>query len=178
MRYFVAYNLPEPEASAVDDLRKEISSRFAVTAALRLPPHLTLAYPFETDDLSRFEPALSALASAQAAFAVAVTGFGSFDEAVWYLDVEQKKELASLMNGIAEIMDRTLVIAQERRRRDTHFHVTLAYKDVTPEAFRLIGNHLSGMAPPITGITVDALTLLRHEGGKWLPQRTYPFGTA
>lgn len=53
MRYFIAYHLQGAEGEAVDALRQSIASRFDVQAAMKIPPHVTLFNPFETDADSR-----------------------------------------------------------------------------------------------------------------------------
>lgn len=176
MRYFIAYGLRGVDAAAVDALRLEAARRSSAAAALRIPPHMTIFPPFETGAISMLEPALAKLAEGTRRFTVAVKGFGSFDGAVWFIDVEQRTELRALRDAVAGAAAATLGIADPAAAHDPYFHVTIAYKDVTPAAFAAIGALLADKTPPVSSLEIDALTLYRHEDDRWVTQRAFPFG--
>lgn len=177
MRYFIAYHLKGAEGQAVDALREKIAARFGVHAALKIPPHVTLFNPFETDDIGSLPDVLRDLSAAQAPIPLRITGFNSFDEAVWFLDVEQKPELLALKEKIASAVRKTTGQEDRRAGMTPHFHLTLAYKDVTPEAFSAIGEFLRGEPLPIAELTVDAVTLFSFPAGRWEPLASFPCGS-
>jgi 2'-5' RNA ligase len=178
MRYFIAFHLKGAEGQAVDALREKIASRFDVHAAMKIPPHVTLFNPFDADPavIEPLKNALRALAAEQPPMSVGITGFNSFDGAVWFLDVEQKPELLTLKEKIASAVRTAAGVEDRRAGRGTHFHLTLAYKDVTPEAFSAIGAFLRHETLPLTRMTVDAFTLFSYPESRWVSLAEFACG--
>ena len=172
MRYLLAYVVTGPAGSAIDGLRREIERRFDVHGAMRLPPHITLVPPFVAADQAALMTRIEAALVGARPFTVGVTGFGYFNESVCFIGVEQPREIfaikEALEKGIAEV-----ITPNGRPQRETHFHLTLAYKDVTPPTFRQIKAFLEAEKPPVAGLTVDNVTLLQHDGGVWVPVKTF-----
>ena len=167
MRYFIGYELNGISAELVDGLRVLIANEFSVKEALRYPPHLTLFYPFEAEG-DILKECLEKFAETRRGFELKVNGFNSFGEAVWFVDVEQSAELFELKNELVEMMKNQLQISEDTGGRNgTHFHVTLAYKDVTPEKFKLIGEYLKGHLVPIENLEVNSVTLFGRNGENW-----------
>lgn len=178
MPYFIGINLEGESAEEVDKLRHSIAEKFSVQGALRLPPHLTLFYPFEVEQsgLEIVSGALSEIVRDVRSFAVKIMGFNHFDEKVWFLDVEQSEQLLNLRKRLVEIMGVKFGINEDTKgRKDVHFHVTLAYKDVTPEKFKLIGNYLDGQNLPIEMLNVGAITLYEKKTENWAAIEKFDF---
>jgi len=173
MRYFIGYAFQGNQKDAIDELRKKISKKFDVHEALRIPPHITLFYPFETKDVKPLERALEEVAASQPKIGLSITGFHSFDEAVWFLDVEQKPELFSLKEAIVGAVQRSLHLEENRKGKGIHFHCTLAYKDVSSEVFRQIGNSLKYETLPVRAFSIDAITLFQFSENRWTPVTTF-----
>lgn len=175
MQYFIAYVLQDGERDAIDALRREIAERFDVRSALHLPPHLTLFYPFEHPDAT---PLLAGLAETTAGLIpvpLDTPRFASFGEATWYVDVTQDARIFRIKEAVRATVRRALGIEEEARPHGIHFHVTLAYRDVSGTVFRRIGSFLKTCRLPTKRIVVDALTLFEHRGGSWREFRTFPF---
>ncbi len=178
MRYFVGYNLEGDDARMVDELRIEIAEKFSVQGALRLPPHLTIFPPFELEESKKalLVPVLEQFAKKREAFSLAVTDFNHFDETVWFIDVEQSAVLFDLKTQLAGILLENFAVVEDLRgRKGPHFHITLAYKDVTPEKFGIIGEFLKGKKVPVKTLRVGAITLFAHRDEKWLPAGRFGF---
>lgn len=169
MRYFLGYNLAGSSADLVDRLRQSIGRRFDVQSALRIPPHLTLFYPFEWDEgVERLENVLVKFAERESAFINKISGFGHFGEEVWFIDVEQNAGLFDLKKRLDKVMVEQFNLDENNKGHSgIHFHITLAYKDVTPEKFKLIGEYLSLLDVPIEEISINALTLFELQGDEW-----------
>jgi 2'-5' RNA ligase len=179
MPYFIGINLEGESAEAVDKLRHSIAEKFSVRGALRLPPHLTLFYPFEIGEggLEIVMRALAEIVRDVRSFPVKVDGFNHFDDRVWFLDVEQSERLLNLSKKLAEMMEVKFGISEDSKvGKGVHFHVTLAYKDVTPEKFKLIADYLSNRNPPIEKFDVDAITLFEKKAENWVAVRQFYFG--
>lgn len=170
MRYFIGYNLGVKNAQIVDELRHSISEKFLVKEALLIPPHLTLFYPFEMEvaTVEILKKSLGQLAQGKSAFETKVTGFNHFGETVCFLDVEQSRDLFDLKEALVEMMKGQFQINEETRGKNApHFHITLAYKDVTPETFKLIEEYLKTWSLPIDKLRIDAITLFGRREERW-----------
>ncbi len=173
MRYLIAYCPTDPEKEAVDILRKEIAATCNVHAALNLPPHITMFSPFETDAVRPLEATLVRLATTETPFVVPTTRFHSFREAVWYIDVAQTPELFHLKDIIRNAVEKTLGITETTEFK-THFHMTLAYQDVTQEAFRHIGTFLQNKKMPVDIFRINTVTLLKQSKPRhWETHRVF-----
>lgn len=169
MKYFIAYNVEGRRAEILNKIREEVAEKFEVTEALNFPPHLTLFPPFEMemDRLRELGKELEKVAAEMGNLKVKTKGFNYFDQAVWYVDVEQKQELMDLKDVLVEMMEREFSISPDRKR-GTHFHVTIAYKDLTVEKFKLIGEFLSKIKLEIENFEIDSISLLQQENERWL----------
>lgn len=176
-RYLIAFVLKDEQSVAVDHLRQTIASTFDVAAAMRLPPHMTLFYPFETDDISKLAAKLEKIAASQKAFTVPINKFSSFDERVWFLDPAQDEKLFILKDAIVSIIKGTLSIGEDNEGRKAHFHITLAYKDLTPEKHRVIGEYLSKKMLPVKEVLIDNFSILSWEEktNTWTAMRVFNF---
>jgi 2'-5' RNA ligase len=176
MRYFIAALLHDEPKWRIDALREHLATQFGVKEALKIPPHITLYPPFETEDVSVLLPALKTIADQTPISSVGVTGFNHFDDRVWFVDVDQSAELHALKNKIDHAVHETVkLIGVRRPERPNHFHITLATKDVTPEAFQALKAFLASEPLPFSALPIDNITLLRHDDHLWTPARSFPF---
>lgn len=179
MLYFIGYNLQDESAALVDVVRNSIAEKFSVHASLRFPSHLTFLRPFEMDDgfFDDLKRTLSDFASKRSAFEVSTVGFNSFDEAVWFLDVDQKQELFDMKKDLSDLLLQSSLLTEEQvlETRGVHFHITLAYKDMTPEKFKLIGKYLASLDPINEKLNINAITLFVNKGQSWDVLETFGF---
>jgi 2'-5' RNA ligase len=177
-RYFIGYNLEGEDARLVDALRHSIADKFGVQGALKLPPHLTIFPPFEIPDgqVGDLQDVLKVRAEKQLPFELQVMGFNHFDRAVWFIDVEQSQDLFGLKKLLDKLLlDRLAIVDDRAQTRGTHFHITLAYKDVTPEKFERIGEYLRGQKVPVERLSVGAITLFKYNGEFWEAAGSFKF---
>jgi len=163
MRCFIAYVLKGAEAKATDKLRASLGRAFGVEAASRIVPHVTLVPPFEVDDPALLKDDLASIARSTPAFTVAADGFGYFGDRVWYVDLDQVPPLCALKEAAEAVVRWHAVrLMGHRPGNETHFHVTLAYKDVTPALFLEIGDFLQGTEQPFRELHIDHIALMRR----------------
>jgi 2'-5' RNA ligase len=169
MKYFIAYNLEGKDKEVLEVIRDEIAEKFEVKEALNFPPHLTIFPPFDADEkmLGELKNELSKVSKEVPCFGIKTAGFSYFDQAVWYVDVEQKRELMDLKDCLVKIMSEKFSIVPDGKR-GTHFHVTVAYKDLTVEKFKLIGKFLADQKLEIETLEINSISLLKLNEGKWL----------
>ncbi|USN52668.1 MAG: 2'-5' RNA ligase family protein [Candidatus Nomurabacteria bacterium] len=146
-------------------MRNDIARTFDVHEALRIPPHITLFYPFDTEaeNIGRLQHDLDKLVKLITALPLSVVGFKPFDNEVWFLDLEQKAELHAIKDAITHLIKSSLNIVDQRRFSDVYFHCTLAFRDVTPEKFEAIGEYLKDRQPPIDYFVLDAVAILEQQ---------------
>ncbi len=175
MRLFIGYRLKGDDEARVDALRRDLALKHSVQAALKIPPHFTLHYPFESADVSAIERSLAEFASAQAAFGIELKGFDCFEPDVWFIDVGHEPRLQSIRDALKSDLA-ALGIQEEKRFPDPfHFHVTLAYKDLSPQAFSAIGRELAGHPLPIGTLNIDSISLFGKVDDAWSALRDFPF---
>ncbi|MFH1046852.1 MAG: 2'-5' RNA ligase family protein [Patescibacteria group bacterium] len=177
-KYFIGF-APTGEAKlAIDRLRHSIAERFGVRGALNAPPHITLQRPFTTSDTELLEKQLAVCIANTAPFAVRLLGFGAFDDRVWFIEPEQSAELYALHAKIADDVLNTVGESDAEDFGKPHFHLTLAFKDVSPENHRLIGEFLRTEPLPLTSLDIDAVTLFVHSPSDvWQEQQIFPLSS-
>ncbi|KAA0206146.1 2'-5' RNA ligase family protein [Candidatus Uhrbacteria bacterium] len=177
MKFLIAHVLTDDTGERVDDLRREISERFDVHGALRLPPHITFVTPFEHADADTVIESVRAAVEPFLPFTVRTTGFAAFGKGVWFIDMEQDTKLFDIKNAIQSELGPRTGWLPGIFDKESHFHLTIVYKDVEPAVHEKIGEFLKSRTVPISSITIDAMTVLRHEEKGWTSFRGLPFGT-
>ncbi|MFA5186262.1 MAG: 2'-5' RNA ligase family protein [Patescibacteria group bacterium] len=174
MSYFIGYRLKGSDEAAVEALRREISEKFDVHAALKIPPHFTLFYPFDFSGPAILEQTLVDVAQGQRPFSIQISSFASFPPRVWFIDVgvgtaqDLRDAVKLAMSGLGVHEDKVFP-------EPSHYHITLAYKDLTPESFEQIGKRLSERPVPIRGLDIDSITLFEKRADSWFAIRDFPF---
>ncbi|MEI7741462.1 MAG: 2'-5' RNA ligase family protein [bacterium] len=175
--YFVGIALENEARDIVERLRRKIAEKFHVFAALNSPPHITLFYPFKTAVNTPILVGISALARNTVPFTVPILGFGAFGEAVRFLEPAQDKRLVALKDKVVATMYQRARIPERNSFSGFHFHITLAFKDLTPAIHREIVKLLETEPLPIASLYVNALTIFRkQQTGKWESALKCSFG--
>jgi len=175
MFYFIGYRLKGSDEASVENLRQRIAQEFDVYAALKIPPHFTLFYPFELGDASDVERALVGFAARQEPFTVASEKFASFEPAVWFIEVERGGKAQALRDNLKSLLGDLGVTEDTKYPEPFHFHITVAYKDLAPDKFAQIGAWLDGRAAPIKKLEIDSITLFEKHDDRWLALRDFSF---
>ncbi len=176
-KYFVGYALTGRDKEMVDALRKRIAAQCGVRAALHIPPHMTIFRPFETDRVEPLLHALNDLASRHNSFTLPITGFAAFNEAVWFLDPTQDPALFALKSRIDDAVEASIGMKERRLHQGPYFHVTLAYKDVSPDAHRRIRKMIEREPLPIHTLVIDAIALFEQkpDSPRWETRAVFRF---
>jgi len=169
-RFFIAL-IPPPEVQAeATQLKEYFRDRYNSKAALRSPPHITLQAPFEWPDDHR-DRLISALKQFNFQFSrvpIQLNGFGAFPPRVIYLDVEHTPELMTLEQALRHYLKDALAIEDPRSRtRPFHPHLTIAFRDLKPAAFRRAWPEFEHREAQFA-FNVPAIALLLHTGKEWI----------
>ncbi|MBF2036273.1 MAG: 2'-5' RNA ligase family protein [Leptolyngbyaceae cyanobacterium T60_A2020_046] len=173
VRHFIAILPPIAIQQEATALKQHFAERYNSRAALRSPPHITLVPPFEWRmvDRDRLIHALVAFARDRAPFTVEISGFGAFPPRVIYLNVLPTPALMTIQRDLVADVEKHLAIRDRHPGRPFRPHLTLAFRDLTPAAFRSAWPCFATQAQHAT-FTADALTLLTHSPLGWQVDQT------
>lgn len=175
-RCFIAL-IPPPEVQTVATRLKEyFRDRYNSKAALRSPPHITLQAPFEwpDDDRDRLLKTLAQFRFDSAVIPIRLSGFGAFPPRVIYLDVERTPELMTLQTELSRYLAETLAVSDPRSRdRPFRPHLTVAFRDLKPAAFRKAWPEFEHREAQFA-FPVPAISLLLHDGQRWTVHQHFP----
>ncbi len=176
--YMFALMPPDDVSLKMDLIRKDFSERFHFYKALKPPVHITLFDPFKipTELSWPFEQYVSQLqywAAGQSPFNIYLYNFNFFDNPlhpVVYIDVVKSSCIISFHSSFIKELEKYHL---SYGRSGTYKpHVTIGYRDVTPEAFHGIKEYYSKQT--FTGsFTCRTFYLWKHDGTNWRVVRTY-----
>ena len=175
-RYFIGL-LPPPEVQRyATQVQAYFRDTYQSQAALRSPPHITLQAPFEWPavDSEQLVATLSQFRTLTPSIPIRLSGFGAFPPRVIFLAVEHTPALMTLQAELKQYVEDALGII-DRRSRDRPFrpHLTVAFRDLQPTAFRRSWPEFEPQTVQFD-FDVQALTLLRHTGHRWEIERSLP----
>ncbi|TVQ06894.1 MAG: 2'-5' RNA ligase family protein [Leptolyngbya sp. DLM2.Bin27] len=180
-RFFVALLPPQSVQAEITAIKQDIWQRFGSRAALSAPPHITLQPPFQwpLEQVSDLEQSLAALAQRQIPLPIALDGYSAFAPRVIYIDVVQTPGLMALQPQLMAHLETHCGICDPiAQTRAFVPHVTVGFRDLTPEAFHRAWAELA-QRPFAAEFIAPKLTLLhysapqgqpedeRHRGQKW-----------
>lgn len=162
--YFIAYFLSSEFEKTVTGLKTEIAEKFGVKHALKLAPHITLVPPFKMNAenekglIDHFE-----ILKLPPPFLIEVDGFGHFDNRVIYLQVNKMDVLNDLKVKTVKHIEKFYKLQKDRHGFNPH--ITLAHRDMSPEAFTKIWSYLHSKKLTFRA-PCDNIKLLKHTG-RW-----------
>ncbi len=166
--YFIAVLPPQELRLEVKELKQEMQRRFAAGHALKSPAHITLQMPFRIEEFQQDTlcDLLEAFAGTQKAFAVSLNGFDGFPPRVIFIRIEDHKPLIPLQDELKTTLVDSGMIPDRAAEHPFHPHMTIATRDLSPEAFEIAWPEYRER--PFKGtFQVQSLFLLRHNGKQW-----------
>jgi 2'-5' RNA ligase len=175
-RFFIALIPPPDVQGEATQLKEYFRDRYNSKAALRSPPHITLQAPFEwpDDHRDRLISALEHFSFQLSQIPIQLNGFGAFPPRVIYLDVEHTPALMKLEQELRHYLKDTLAIEDPRSRtRPFRPHLTIAFRDLKPAAFRRAWPEFEHRKAQFT-FSVPAISLLLHTSREWIIHQNFP----
>ncbi|MGZ3861764.1 MAG: RNA 2',3'-cyclic phosphodiesterase [Bacteroidia bacterium] len=173
-KYFIAINIPEPFQEQIREMKEYVAVNFKSKGALRSPAHITLHLPFRwkpekenelIGKLQEFHFGRS--------FQIKLKGFACFEPRVLYVDVEPNETLSELQSAIVKHVKETLNLFNEAgNRRGFHPHVTIAFRDLKKDQFRLAWEHFKERQF-LAEFMCNSFCLLKYGPGKWEVYREF-----
>lgn len=176
-KYFIALLPTTQQQAQITELKEYMSSTYNSSAALKSPPHITLHPPFhyvEAEESYMFEQ-LAGFSAKQQSFNVQVNGFNAFTPRVIYVDVVKNTSLQQLYDELEKILAfRMGINNQLRKGRQFHPHITIAFSDLKPGAFRAAWKEFRTRDIEFN-FEARQITLLKHNGKTWEILHSFPF---
>jgi 2'-5' RNA ligase len=176
-RFFIALLPPDFIQDQVRQIQYDFKARYSSKAALKAPPHITLIPPFElsSDRIEQLQIELEKFAKTRSPFTINLSGFAAFPPLVIYLNVAPNTVLPDLYTNIAATLANTLDIIDPYASRPFVPHMTVAFRDLTPENFELAWAEFRDRKIYFAFEAIN-LTLLAHDEQKWnvLSNFTFP----
>jgi 2'-5' RNA ligase len=177
MSLFLTAILPPKELSEqIDDLRKELSERFKIFAALKPPVHITLYRPLNVEDSfeANLIKLLKPIGFQHLPFRQDLVNFGSFNIQTLFITAVKSVPLQALQKDVAQVFNGNKIDRREVKGNTTfHPHITVAYRDIPPDVFPLIWEELKNRKFK-RSFTIDHFSLLKHNGKQWTKLEEFP----
>jgi 2'-5' RNA ligase len=139
------------EYNYIRKLQVRLHELFKTKETLKLEPHMTIKYAFETNNLSGIEKYFDDLTSQIKPFKIKMNGVNFFEPNVAFVDFEKNEDLTNLhVKILNELGQQFFIQPSEFEGKDFHFHSTIAYKDIDKETFIKIKNELETEKPQFT----------------------------
>ncbi len=167
--YFIAIIPPEPLYTETLTLKNHFKDQYNSKAALNSPPHITLHMPFKWRATKETElvSSLEKFSAKQKPFEIRLTGFGSFEQRVIFLDVKKDEKLELLQKQLKRFCKVELnLFNADYREFAYHPHITLAFRDLKKAAFYKAWEELKEKKLE-ANFTLGSIALLKHNGKVW-----------
>ena len=178
MLYMFALMPTNEVSSYIQSRREELFERFGFSKALKPPVHITLYDPFhiKKESAASFENAVDQLqkwADSQPPFQIDLQDYGFFENPktpVVYIDVKKTSKIKDLQANFIKKLKQ--YIATEDKPKTYKPHVTIGYRDITPDVFPAIKNYYSNQTFSAS-FACSTFYLWRHNGQNWQILKTF-----
>jgi 2'-5' RNA ligase len=176
MKYFVAHII----RGEAGKYHKEISSILAKEfnkkpISEKLPPHLTLKAPFETDEsIHQIEEIVEYFVKKQKPLPFFLEGFGDFHERVLYMDIKAPIESKKVLTELTLELKKLAWLPFEMYDWE-NLHATLAYAE-TPEQMKKMKEMIKDAGRSFH-LFIDTISIMKKTDGKWQIHKEYALGS-
>jgi 2'-5' RNA ligase len=168
--YLIAVLPPEDLSRQIHEIRLQCAEKFGVQKALLPPVHITLYRPFKMERTyeSKMIRLLNSTASILCPFKQELVNFEAFDTHAVVIRALKNPEIMNLQRSIAAIFRKHEIDKLPPGSRNLSFrpHLTIAYRDITPEKFPMIWDEFKDARFKRT-FNLNEFSLLKHDGKKW-----------
>ena len=173
MQIGIALLPPEDVCDFVRDKERYLSEKYNTVGGLTQPPHVTVKWPFEADDLAPFDEYCRELASKMRPVEIVYDGYGLFPAGVFFLKVNSTPELVGLHCTILdELKERFGIEKNPFEGIDQQFHTTLAMDDISYEDCVAALQESKDWGFPGPYIS-NRLAICRFTGAEWVVHSIY-----
>lgn len=169
--YFIALLPHQQLAERITAIKNDFARNYGSSAALKTMPHITLQSPFKRSPETEVEMhlRLQEFFEKYKAFDIELNNFNCFDNKtnkVIFADVVKNEQLFQLHKALMYFLQTELKFTPRETPYSFHPHITLAYRDLTPENFSKAWTAYKDK--PFKGtFKANAAYLLKHDYRKW-----------
>lgn len=174
--YLTAIIPPKELSEQIAEIRKEVSERYNVYAALKPPVHITLYRPLTIDDANEEQliGLLKPVSYGHEPFMINLLNFDSFNIQTLFIAAVKNPLLSNLQKNISAIYSKNKIDPKEIKSNTTfHPHITIAFRDIPPEVFPEIWKEYKNKKFK-RSFRVEHFSLLKHDGKQWQPFKEFP----
>jgi 2'-5' RNA ligase len=169
-RYFIAILPPTNISHDVLSFQQQIEQEFQAVHAQKVPPHITIIPPFESDKekLELFIHKLNVFLNEQKeqAIEIQLSGFQHFANRTLFVDVAKNVAFETFCKALKLLFNQQKIIKQ---RAEKHFfipHLTIANKDLKKRDFKTAWEYFKKVNYE-GSFKLNAISILQHDGEKW-----------
>ncbi len=173
---FIALLPPESVQAKANAIKDHFAQVYDSSHAKKSPPHITLQPPFkwEIEQVPTLKTTLEEFARFQTPVPVSLSGFGAFPPRVIYIHVEKTAELLAIQTSLmADLEAKIGLVDAVAKSRPFVPHMTVAFRDLSQSNFHQAWEVYQDQAFD-DQFTVQALTLLIHNGKHWEIESNFP----
>lgn len=174
--YMLTLPLPDRLEEKLLQFRKEVAQRYGSVAALKPMGHMSLLENFVYDDrdLPQLQEKLEGVFDYTTPFRVELENFGAFPSHTIFVAISDFFPFMRLRNSLyRQLSQESPSVSITSARPSATPHITVAYRDLTPEAFDLAWSDFCQRAFA-DAFTATGAHLMEHRG-KWRTVRVFPF---
>lgn len=150
-----------------------MAEKYNSSRQLKIPVHITLIPPFRYENEGKVIKAFEETTDQQKINKnIELKGFDHFREKVLFVAVNKSQDLdqlqLSIHNGISNMLD----LKWPEHYQSYHPHITIANRDLTPNAF-LKAWPIFKDRPYTRTFQLKEICLFKHIDGKWNPIKTH-----
>lgn len=176
--YMFAVMPPTHLSARIHEIREEFSQMFNFHKALKPPVHITLFDPFTipAESSQTFEQNIDQIqrwAKLQSPFRIDLSNYNFFnnpEHPVVYVDVVKTASIKKFHANFIDTLTKHKLT--DSNLRTFNPHVTIGYRDVTPEVFPKIKDYYSRQTFS-SSFVCHAFYLWKHNGSNWQVIKTY-----
>jgi len=174
--YFIGILPDESQREEITAMKREFQERYKSSHALKSPPHITLAPPFQVpaEKERQIMSILSASARDWSHFKVTMDNFGAFKPRVVFVHIVHSDHLEKLYFKLNDQLITLGLITGDKMRKSYHPHITLATRDLDRKMFYKAWEEFQNRSFQ-REFEAKGITLLKHNGKFWDVLETFPF---
>ncbi|MFI5220359.1 MAG: 2'-5' RNA ligase family protein [Bacteroidia bacterium] len=166
--YFIAIIPPAGVFAEIETIKKEFSKKYSSHRALKSPVHITLQIPFRRMETIEkpLDRLLKVFTVLYQPFEIELNGFNHFHDKVIFIKVVENKNLDSLFGNLNIALRTQLNFSEQETPQRFNPHVTVAYRDLVPEQFKIAWEQFQHRGFSKT-FSATKISLLKHNSKFW-----------
>lgn len=136
-----------------------------------LPSHITLKFPFKTNNIKKVEKKLKEFTKKQSPSKINIRGFGNFNGFVIFMKIKFSKQAFRTQKELLKELEKIGIMPC---KFDIKYipHATIAYGN-TKNNFNNIWKYIKTLKKPEFNLKLDHITLMKKLGKRWIIHKEF-----